>query len=78
MFIFLWTVFVTAVILLLIAISATYRQHASRAEVPPMSFAERYGKPSFRAVKWGDEEMGDVVVRIGVEGVDGFNAGRGD
>ena len=66
MFIFLWTVFVTAVVLLLLAISATYRNNGSN-QAQGLSFAERFKRPSFRAIKWSDVEGGELTLRIGID-----------
>ena len=66
MFIFLWTVFVTAVVLLLLAISATYRNNGNN-QPQGLSFAERFKRPSFRAIKWSDVEGGELTLRIGID-----------
>ena len=65
MFIFLWTVFVTAVILLLLAIGATYRANGNDPRAP--SLRERFRKPSFRPVNWRGAEEGEWMLRVGID-----------
>jgi len=69
MFIFLWTVFVTAVVILLLAISATFR--APRHDKDTPFSVSRFRSPSLWAVKLGDEEGGDLMLRVGVDGAAG-------
>ena len=58
MFIFLWTVFVTAIVVLLLAIRSTYSARLAGFKTP---LVDRLRRPAFRAVKWRDEEGGGAV-----------------
>ena len=67
MFIFLWTVFVTAVVLLLMAIGATYRAHGGNDTSAP-SLAEMFGgcwKPNVLSVDWWGGVVGVLMLRVG-------------
>lgn len=57
MFIFLWTLFAVAVIILLLALNVTYRAHITSRDTRRAKFGD---------VKCRDEEKGDLLLKDGV------------